>query len=298
MMQLRHIAQRDAKLLSFLRQELGLSSTLVKRIKFREAYRVNGQVVRTNFPVKKGDLIEVCLDEPTPEYPAQEGALEILYEDQWLIALDKPPGILMHPSSCRNEGTLANYLLGYYQKTGQACAVHPVSRLDRDTFGVVLLAKNAHVHAKMMEIAQKEGLNKVYHALVFGCPEADSGIIDAPIARREGSSLLRCIRPEGKEARSAFRVLERRGRVARLELKPLTGRTHQLRLHCSHMGFPILGDPQYGSEESQAFSLGFGLPHQQLCAFSLSFRHPMEEKQVEISSRRDVSLDFLPPEDI
>ena len=298
MMQLTHTAQRDAKLLSFLRQELGLSSTLVKRIKFREAYRVNGEVVRTNFPVKKGDVITVCLDEPTPEYPAQEGELEILYEDEWLIALDKPPGMLMHPSSCRNEGTLANYLLGYYQKTGQACAVHPVSRLDRDTFGVVLLAKNAHIHAKMMEISQNEGLNKVYHALVYGGPAADSGISDAPIARREGSSLLRCIRPEGKEAKSAYRVLEKRGKVARLELKPLTGRTHQLRLHCSHMGFPILGDPQYGSEESQAFSLQFGLPHQQLCAFSLSFRHPLEEKQVEISSRRDVSLDFLPTEDI
>ena len=248
--------------------------------------------------MKKGDGITVCLDEPTPEYPAQEGELEILYEDEWLIALDKPPGMLMHPSSCRNEGTLANYLLGYYQKTGQACAVHPVSRLDRDTFGVVLLAKNAHIHAKMMEIAQSEGLNKVYHALVYGGPAEGSGIIDAPIARREGSSLLRCIRPEGKEAKSASRVLEKRGKVARLELKPLTGRTHQLRLHCSHMGFPILGDPQYGSEESQAFSLQFGLPHQQLCAFSLSFRHPIEEKQVEISSQRDVSLDFLPTEDI
>ena len=298
MMQLKHTAQRDAKLLSFLRQELGLSSTLVKRIKFREAYRVNGEVVRTNFPVKTGDLIEVCLDEPTPEYPAQEGKLDILYEDEWLIALDKPPGILMHPSSCRNEGTLANYLLGYYQKTGQSCAVHPVSRLDRDTFGVVLLAKNAHVHAKMMEIAQKEGLGKVYHALVYGCPKAPQGIIDAPIARREGSSLLRCIRPEGKEARSAYRLLEQKGGISRLELTPLTGRTHQLRLHCAHMGFPILGDPQYGSEESQTFSLRFGFEHQQLCAFSLSFRHPLEEKQLEIFSRREVSLDFLPPEDI
>lgn len=298
MMQLTHTAQRDGKLLSFLRQELGLSSTLVKRIKFREAYRVNGQVVRTNFPVKAGDFIEVCLDEPTPEYPAQEGALSILYEDEWLIALDKPPRILMHPSSCRNEGTLANYLLGYYQKTGQACAVHPVSRLDRDTFGVVLLAKNAHVHAKMMEIAQKEGLNKVYHALVYGCPEENTGIIDEPIARREGSSLLRCIREDGKEAKSAYRVLEKREPVARLELKPLTGRTHQLRLHCAYRGFPILGDPQYGSGASQAFSLRYALHHQQLCAFSLSFRHPMEEKQVEISSQMDVSLDFLPTEDI
>ena len=293
-MELKLTAQRDAKLLSFLRQELGLSSTLVKRIKFREAYRVNGMISRTNHPVKKGDLIQVCLDEPTPEYPAQEGELHILYEDEWLIALDKPAGMLMHPSSCRNEGTLANYLLGYYQKTGQACAVHPISRLDRDTFGVVLLAKNAHIHAKMMS-TEKE---KIYHALVYGCPPEESGFIDAPIARREGSSLLRKIDPEGKPARSAFRVLEQRGPAAKLELKPLTGRTHQLRLHCAHMGFPILGDPQYGSEESQEFSRRFALPYQQLCAVSLGFPHPMEEKFVEIRSRMDVSLDFYPQKDI
>ncbi|MBQ3216961.1 MAG: RluA family pseudouridine synthase [Oscillospiraceae bacterium] len=297
-MKLTHIAQRDAKLLSFLRQELGLSSTLVKRIKFRQAYRVNGVAVRTNHPVKKGDFIEVCLDEPTPEYPAQEGKLDILYEDDWLIALDKPAGILMHPSSCRNEATLANYLLGYYQKTGQACAVHPVSRLDRDTFGIVLLAKNAHAHAKMMALAQGEALQKVYHALVFGRPREGEGRIDAPIARREGSSLLRCIRADGKAACSAFRVLETRGQVSKLELKPLTGRTHQLRLHCAHAGFPILGDPQYGSESSQAFSAGFQLPYQQLCAVSLAFPHPIERKFLQISSAMDVSLDFLSPKDI
>ena len=293
-MELTHIAQRDCKLLSILRQELGLSSTLVKRIKFREAYRVNGIIARTNYPVKKGDFIQVCLDEPTPEYPAQEGDLHILYEDEWLIALDKPAGMLMHPSSCRNEGTLANYLLGYYQKTGQACAVHPISRLDRDTFGVVLLAKNAHVHAKMMD-TEKE---KTYHALVYGCPKEESGIIDAPIARREGSSLLRKIDPDGKPAQSSFRVLKKQDGTAKLELHPLTGRTHQLRLHCSHMGFPILGDPQYGSEESIAFSARFDLPYQQLCAVKLAFCHPMEEKFVEISSQMDVSLDFLTSQDI
>ena len=293
-MELTHTAQRDAKLLSILRQELGLSSTLVKRIKFRQAYRVNGIPVRTNHPVKKGDRIQVCLDEPTPEYPAQEGPLCILYEDDWLIALDKPAGMLMHPSSCRNEGTLANYLLGYYQKTGQACAVHPISRLDRDTFGVVLLAKNAHIHAKMMD-APKE---KHYHALVFGGPVEETGLIDAPIARREGSSLLRCIHQEGKPARSAFQVLQRSEQASKLSLQPLTGRTHQLRLHCAHMGFPILGDPQYGSEASQAFSLGCGLSYQQLCAVKLSFLHPMSGEPVEILSNLDVSLDFLSPSDI
>ncbi len=282
---LRHLAQRDGKLLSFLRRELGLSSTLVKRLKFRHVYTVNGQTVFTDFPVKHGDLIEVCLDEDEPEYPAQAGALSILYEDDALIALDKPAGILMHPSSARNTDTLANYLAHYYLSTGQACAVHPVSRLDRDTFGVVLLAKNSHVHAKM-HLQQKLGqIEKIYHAAVLGGPDTDHGVIDAPIARLRADGMLRTVREDGKPARSEFWVLERKNGCALLKLRPFTGRTHQLRVHCAHMGFPILGDPQYGSDD-------LGLPHQQLCAVSLRFEHPMMEKFVEIRSKQAVCLDF------
>ena len=287
-MRLQHIAQRDAKLLSILRRELALSSTLLKRMKYRHAFLVNGDAVFTNFLVHPGDEVTVILDEDTPDYPAEAGELSILYEDESFIAIDKPAGLLMHPSSSKNTGTLANYLLHYYNRTGQPCAVHPVSRLDRDTFGVVLLAKNAHVHARMHEQLLQGGLQKIYHAAVCGIPKEPEGIIDAPIARREGNSLLRCIRPEGKPARTRYRVLETRGGCALLELEPLTGRTHQLRLHCAHMGFPIAGDPQYGNDS-------YGLPWQQLCAVRLGFVHPLTEKFVEISAKQSVSLDFLPP---
>ncbi len=284
-MKLTHIAQREGKLLSFLRRELGLSSTLVKRMKFRHAYTVNAQTVFTNFLVKPGDIIEVCLDEDQPEYPVQDGALSILYEDDALIALDKPAGILMHPSSARNTDTLANYLLGYYQKTAQPCAVHPVSRLDRDTFGVVLLAKNSHVHAKMHQMQKLGQIEKLYHAAVLGGPKDDEGIIDAPIARLSETGMLRTVRSDGKPARSGFRVLERKNGYSLLQLQPLTGRTHQLRVHCAHMGFPILGDPQYGSDT-------LALAHQQLCAVSLRFRHPLTGNFVEIHSKQTVCLDF------
>lgn len=263
-----------------------MSSTLVKRLKYRGAYFVNGQCVRTNFIVKPGDLVEVILDEEDPIYPAEEGELSILYEDDALIAIDKPPGMLMHPSPARNTGTLANYLLHYYRTTNQPCAVHPVSRLDRDTFGVVLLAKNSHAHARMHEQLKKGEIRKIYHALVCGIPPYEEGIIDAPIARKSEESLLRCIRPDGKEARTKYKLLEKRGSCAHLELQPLTGRTHQLRVHCAHMGFPIAGDPQYGSDD-------YGLPHQQLCAVSLGFFHPITENFVEIFSKQKLSLDFL-----
>ncbi len=283
---LTHIAQREAKLLSFLRQELAMSSTLVKRMKYKQAYLVNGTVVRTNYLVQPGDRIQVLLDEEEPEYPTEYLPLSILYEDEGLIAIDKPPGMMMHPSSSRNTGTLANYLAGYYQQTGQHCAVHPVSRLDRDTFGVVLLAKNAHVHAKMHEQLLHGGLKKTYHAIVAGVPVLPEGRIDAPIARCSAEGMLRCVRPDGKAAQTEYRILESRAGCSHLELRPLTGRTHQLRVHCAYMGFPIVGDPQYGRDS-------YGLPYQQLCAVRLGFVHPMTENFMEISTKLSVSLDFL-----
>ena len=285
-MKLSCIVQREAKLLPVLRQELAMSSTLVKRLKYCHAFLVNGQAVRTNYPVRPGDLVEVILDEPLPDYPPEERELFILFEDEFLIAIDKPPGIMMHPSPARNTGTLANYLLYYYNKTGQPCGVHPVSRLDRDTFGVVLLAKNGHAHAHMHQQLLQGGLTKKYRAPVAGIPEAPEGIIDAPIARVSPESLLRCVRSDGKPARTRYRILETRGDCSLLELQPLTGRTHQLRVHCAYMGFPILGDPQYGNDP-------YGLPYQQLCAVSLGFSHPITGKFMEILSKQKVSLDFL-----
>lgn len=297
-MELRCTAPREAKLLSLLRQELSMSSTLVKRLKYQNAYRVNGVPVRTDYPVRIGDVVTVVLDEPTPVYPAEEGDLHILYEDDSLIAVDKPAGMLVHPSSSCNTGTLANRLTAYYQKSGQPCAIHPVSRLDRDTFGVVLLAKNSHVHAQMCAQSKTGQIEKTYHALVCGTPPASEGILSAPIARKAPPSLLRCIRDDGKEAHTRYRLLRTDGQLSLLELQPLTGRTHQLRVHCAHFGFPILGDPQYGSDASHAMSERLGLSYQQLCAVKLAFIHPMTQKNVEIRSDLEVSLDFLSCADI
>lgn len=297
-MTLTHTAVRETRLLSILRRELGMSSGLVKRLKYRNAFLVNGVNVRTDCPVRPGDTVQVLLDEPTPVYPAEDAPLTILYEDDALIAVDKPAGMLVHPSSARNTGTLANRLTAYYRKTGQSCAVHPVSRLDRDTLGVVLFAKNAHVHAQMTAPSRSDGIEKYYHAAVFGCPPSETGVIDAPIARRCPPSLLRCIREDGKSARSEYRVLARRAEHSLLELRPLTGRTHQLRVHCAHIGCPILGDPQYFSPDSAALSARFGLQTQQLCAVSVRFLHPMTEKIVEIRSETEIPLDFLPPAEV
>jgi 23S rRNA pseudouridine1911/1915/1917 synthase len=285
-MELTCIAQRGGRLSSFLKEEMKLSTGLMNRLKWQDKLFVNGVPVHTDFAVQPGDVITVPLDEPEPDYPAEEGALTVLYEDDHLLAVDKPAGMLIHPSRSRLTGTLANLVLGYYQKTGQKSAFHPITRLDRDTFGIVLLAKNAHVHYLLQETA----MEKTYEALVLGGPEAEEGIIDAPIARLPLPSLLRKVSPEGKPCLTKYRVLERGDAVTRLALQPVTGRTHQLRVHCAYMGFPILGDPQYGSPESQAYSLERGLNSQLLCAKELRFAHPVTGEGMLLTSRMGVNL--------
>lgn len=280
-MELSITAQRAGRLSSFLRGELGLSAGLMNRLKWSQAIRVNGVPQHTNYPVQPGDVVSAELEEPTPEYPAEEGPLSILYEDQWLLAVDKPAGLLVHPSRARNTGTLANFVAGYYQKTGQHCAFHPLTRLDRDTFGIVLLAKNAHVHA----LLQQQRPEKTYRALVYGAPPEPEGTVTAPIVRCPLPSLLRRIDPAGKPCITQYRLLEQRGQTALLELHPVTGRTHQLRLHCAHLGCPILGDPQYGTPESTAYSQALGLTTQLLCATRLTFTHPITAEPMALTTR-------------
>lgn len=279
-MQLTHIARRSGRLSSFLREEMEMSAGLMNRLKWQDKLFVNGVPRHTDYPVAPGDVITVPLEEPEPSYPAQEGSLTILYEDEHILAVDKPAGMLIHPSRSQFTDTLANFVAGYYQKTGQAAAFHPVTRLDRDTFGAVLLGKNSHTHA----LLSQNPLEKTYEALVYGAPTQAEGVIDAPIARRPLPSLLRQVSPEGKPSLTRYRVLSWQEKTALLALTPVTGRTHQLRVHCAYMGFPIVGDPQYGSPESQAFSREMGAATQLLCAKTLRFSHPITKTPMEITS--------------
>lgn len=285
-MELKHTATHPGRLSAFLKEEMGISTGLMNRLKWKELLFVNGLPQHTDYPVEPGDVITVALDEPEPEYPAEDGPLTVLYEDEHILAVDKPAGMLIHPSRSKNSGTLANLVSGYYRKTGQNSAFHPLTRLDRDTFGIVLLGKNSHIHSLLQNVPAK----KIYHALVFGGPEADHGTIDAPIARKPLPSLLREIHPDGKPSVTEYEVLHRDQQWSKLALRPITGRTHQLRLHCAHLGFPILGDPQYGSPDSIAFSQGLELHSQLLCAKSLELPHPVTHVPLLLISRMDVSL--------
>lgn len=278
-MELKIVAQRKGRLSSFLQGELKMSTGLINKLKWGDAIRVNDLPQHTDYPVSVDDVITVRLDEERPEFPAQQGELTVIYEDEHILVVDKPAGMLIHPSRSKFDGTLANFVAGYYEKTGQQSAFHPLTRLDRDTFGIVLLAKNAYMHTLLQQTAVK----KTYHALVLGGPAENDGTICAPIARRPLPSLLREVREDGKESITEFTVLERTEKLCKLALQPITGRTHQLRVHCAYMGYPILGDPQYGTPEC----MEFGWSHQALCAKRLEFVHPITEKRMILESWLD-----------
>ena len=262
---------RGKTLFSVLHYRLRISTGQIKRLKYQTVMLVNGQPVHTNYRVEPGDAIELPLPEEHASFPPEPGDLTVLYEDEAIIALHKPAGIIMHPSATRDTGTLANQRL-YYLGGG---TVHAINRLDRDTTGVTVFAKNSYVKSVLTETLRVAGIHKTYLAPVYGRLPQPEGVIDLPIDRVSPDSLWRTIRDCGQPARTGYHLLEEQGLWALYAFHPLTGRTHQIRLHCLASGAPILGDPVYCTEESSLFSDALDLPHQLLTCVEMTFPHPM-----------------------
>lgn len=276
-------APQDAgkTLFSVLRYRLHISAGQIRRLKYQTRMLVNGQAVHTDYRVQPGDSICLPLPEEHASFPPEPGELTVLYEDEAIIALHKPAGIIMHPSATRNTGTLANQLLHYLG----GGTVHPVNRLDRDTTGVTVFAKNSYVKSILTEALRTAQIRKTYLAPVYGRLPEVSGVIDLPIDRLSPDSLWRTIREDGQPSRTAYTLLEPHGVWNLYAFHPLTGRTHQIRLHCCASGAPILGDPVYHSEASLAFSDGLGLTVQQLCCVEMTFPHPMTGQSLTIATQ-------------
>lgn len=278
-------AQREGKLMTFLRDEMGFSARAVQRLAKEQRLQVNQAPARLYQPIKVGDFIEVLQIEEEPQCSPEEGELSVLYEDDFILLLDKPVGITMHPTSARDLGTFANRIAWYYQEKQIKAGIHFLNRLDRDTFGVVLVTKDSQTHATMSAQLQKGIVKKIYHALVFGRSKVPTGDINLAIGKVEGNPILRMIRADGQAAITAYREMATGRMTSLLELSPQTGRTHQLRVHCAAMGFPIVGDEQYGSIASKQFSKRHKLTTQQLQSYSLTFLHPNSKQPITIKSK-------------
>lgn len=194
----------------------------------------------------------------------------IAYEDDYLLVIDKPAGVLVHPTVKEHNDTLYDWVDDYYQKQGINASVHPVSRLDRFTTGLVIFAKEGTIQGLLV----KENFEKEYLAITDGMPSTLQGIINAPIARKEGSIIERCIAENGKSAITEYKVIKQ-GVHPLLALKLQTGRTHQIRVHLAYIGCPVHGDGLYGIRQGQGRHL--------LHAWRLKFKHPVGGQIVEIT---------------
>lgn len=274
------------KLYHVLRGGMRLSAGMLRRLKWNGGLFVDGEPRFTDYIVGEGQLVtaELGLVEPQTDIPPEDGEVDILFEDESLIALAKPAGMIVHPSRSRFTGTLANRLMGYLASKGETPVCHAVNRIDRDTSGIVLFAKNSYM--KNLASGALKSAEKVYYAVVLGRVEPPRGTIDLPIIRLREGDMYRAVSPEGQRAVTHYErigVTLRQGReCSLLRLVLETGRTHQIRVHLSHLGHPLLGDTLYKTPVSEELSAALGLTGQLLHAGRLSFEHPVTGLRIEL----------------
>jgi len=279
-----------------VRQEPELTRSAVQRLMEAGKVTVDGAPAKSSLKLKGGERIVVEIPPPLPAAPlAEQIPLVVLYEDHDLIVISKPAGMSVHPGAGRNEGTLVNALLGHCTDlSGIGGEIRPgiVHRIDKDTTGVLVAAKNDRAHQGLAHQFKEHSIKRVYLALVYGSPRTDKGRIESDIGRhptdrkRMSGSARR-----GKRAVTHWKVTGRYGQVSAVELRLETGRTHQIRVHLSEAGHPLLGDPVYGGagrlpglKDAQLRALVKGLGRQALHARTLGFIHPVSGEYLEFSA--------------
>ena len=290
----------------FLRERLAFSGHQISRIKFQEeGVRIDGRKVYVNHVLQEGELLTVGLTEQVLrrdteggrpakvwEAPAPELAafpLEVLYEDADLLIVNKPAGIVCHPSPGHYNDTLANQAAAYLGGTGREMDMRVTGRLDRETSGIVTFARSTEAAAMIQKQREDGRLVKIYLALAEGAVERDEGVVDIPIRREApGSHRMACAQ-DGRDARTFYRVLARvkgpdAGERTLLSCRIEHGRTHQIRVHMAYIGHPLVGDPLYGTDCAESAAPGKDAEPMGLHARSLSFYQPFSEEKIDIKA--------------
>ena len=259
-----------------------LTRSTVQRLIEQGHITRNDKPTRAAEPLKRGDKISVQLPEPVDTtLVAEDIPLNVVYVDDDIIVVDKPAGMVVHPAPGHPRGTLVNALLWHYPGMHIGGGIRPgiVHRIDRDTSGLLVIARNDYALQQLQQQQLAHTMHKEYIALVEGGFKTDSGTVDAAIARHPRDRLRMAIMDDGRAARTHWRVIERFQQQTVLALTLETGRTHQIRVHCQHMRHPIIGDPMYGVQISKP-----RLERQFLHAHKLGFLHPRSNEAVEFSS--------------
>lgn len=258
----------------------------VQRLIEENKITVNGKFVKASYKVQEGDLIEIIEDEPIEtNIKAQDIPLDVIYEDKDIIIINKAKGMVVHPANGNYEGTLVNAVMAKCKDSlsGIGGEIRPgiVHRLDKDTSGAIIVAKNDEAHVKLSEQIKNHEVKKTYIALVRGIIKENQATIKMPIARSKQDRKKMAVDAKGKEAVTHFEVLDRfENKYTLLKINIETGRTHQIRVHLSHIGYPIVGDEVYSNGKNE-----FGIKGQCLHAWKLDFIHPITGKEMHIEAK-------------
>ena len=278
-----YLGERIDKAISAVRQDL--SRARVQQLIEDGHITVSGKKVRPGYKLRETDSVEIVIPAAVPlEAVAQDIPLDIVYEDESLLVINKPRGMVVHPAAGNYEDTLVNALLHYcgdsLSEIGGVLRPGIVHRIDKDTTGLLIVAKGDRAHQHLSEQLKTRTLSRKYFALVHGNVKVDSGTVDKPIDRdMHDRKKMAVSRTGGREAVTHFEVLERFGMYTLLKCKLQTGRTHQIRVHMKSIGHPIVGDKTYGIKKE-----AFQLPGQLLHAGEIGFIHPETEQEMSFSA--------------
>ena len=277
------------KLREYLKREMGISTRLIRSASIQKRIFINNEVVKMNRVIKNGEIIKIVLEKEESQNIAPEKIdIDIVYEDEDILVVNKKPFMVVHPTKTYQSGTLANGVINYFMESNQNCIVRLVSRLDMNTSGLIIIAKNQFSHGMLSKAMSENKVEKRYLAIVHGIFKEKQGTIDKPIYRPEGieNGTRRVVDERGQRSITHYKVVEEFSDSSLVECKLETGRTHQIRVHLSYLGHPIYGDVLYGDGDNE----GDLIERQALHAYGLDFKSPRTEK--ELSLRADLPDDM------
>lgn len=270
------IQEKDKSVKDILVEKLNFSRRLSRKLELKEGLYVNGKATKLSKRLSKGDVLSIEFDEDEDEYDAVNIPIDIIYEDNDLLVVNKPPFMVVHPTKSHQNNTIANGVAYYFKEKNIKRKVRLVNRLDMNTSGIVIIAKHPYAHNELANQMKSNLVEKYYYAVVEGIVKEDKGIINEPIARLNPEDIIRVVDPSGKECITHFFVESTKDNMTLVKLKLETGRTHQIRVHMKHIGHPIIGDTLYGTESNL-------INRQALHCYEMKFRQPITDEEITIT---------------